>query len=72
MSPKLHNAAMTKFEYFFVKSKDQFSNTQDSAYSTIWLILVEHQLCDQEVVGLIPSRFIPKIVLVAPSLGTQH
>ena len=35
----------------------------------------EHPLCDREVVGLIPSRVIPKtlkMVLAALSLGAQH
>ena len=38
-------------------------------------LVVEHLLCDQEVVGLIPGRFIPKtlkMVLAALSLGAQH
>ena len=37
--------------------------------------LVEHQFCDREVAGSIPSRVIPKtlkMVLAALSLGTQH
>ena len=37
--------------------------------------VVEHPLCDLEVVGLIPGRVIPKtlkMVLAALSLGAQH
>ena len=37
--------------------------------------MVEHPLCDREVAGLIPGRFIPKtlkLVLAALSLGAQH
>ena len=37
--------------------------------------VVEHPLCDQEVVGSIPGRVIPKtlkMVLTALSLGAQH
>ena len=37
--------------------------------------VVEHPLCDREVVGSIPGRVIPKtlkMVLAALSLGAQH
>ena len=37
--------------------------------------LVERPLCDREVAGSMPGRFIPKIlkmVLAALSLGAQH
>ena len=37
--------------------------------------MVERLLCDREVAGLVPGRFIPKtlkMVLAARSLGAQH